>query len=378
MTEFTQNRYVILIGIPEYHDDIKRLPYAANDAYRLYTVLKNCGYVEDKMYLLTQDIDNHSIIFNPPTLKNIFNVIHLVVKEARPSDIILFYYAGYGVDIFKHPYLLTQDTQLDFLLSTAIDLSDLFNSLKQAKAQRIIRILDICRSHFAENRTLNSKMTSEFQEFLTLSANGHATFCSCSANEFAHESVEYKQGIFSYYLNNALEQGVGIQDEFITLDQVVEYVKNNVMEWTYKRKLKQTPFYISKLPDTLILCKNVNRSQAVDFVHKAHNFRKSVPDYIQTDIEQETDFDTAVNSISNRQAEINTFYNKKILNKRLPHKVNVNQFDEIYELLLKSIDSYIRDFSHPVITIYRTEPVELKILSYFINQEFEQFINNIN
>ncbi len=374
----SQNRFVIIIGIPEYQDDVKRLPYAANDACRFYTVLKNCGYSEEKMFLLTDRIDNTSIIYNSPTYKNIFDVIRNVVYEARPQDMILFYFAGYAVDIFKRPYLLASDSQLDSLLSTAIDLSFLFNSLKQAKAQNILHILDICRSHFAENRTLQSKMTFEFQNFLMTPSVGQATFCSCSANEYAHESSEYKQGFFSYYLNKAIEQGVGLQDDFITLEQVVDYVKQNVLEWTYKRKLKQTPFYISNLPETLILCKNTNKRQSIDIVHKKNNFKKPEPDYIQTDIEQETDYDSTFNSAASRKAEINTFYDKKIFNKRPPAKFDVNQFEQIYELFLKSIDSYIRDFSHPVITIYRTEPVELKILSNFIYQEFIQFNNNTN
>ncbi|MBN2413576.1 caspase family protein [candidate division KSB1 bacterium] len=371
-----QNRFVIIIGISEYTDDVKWLPYAANDACRFYTVLKNCGYSEEKMFLLTERKESTGIIYNPPTLNNIFDVIHKVVHVARPTDTIFFYFAGYGIDIFKRPYLLASDSQLDYLLNTAIDLFSLFNLLKQSRAQNILYLLDICRSHFAENRTLQSKLTFEFQDFLTTLPDGQATFCACSANEYAHESSEYKQGIFSYYLNKAIEEGVGIQNEFITLEQVVDYVKQHVLEWTYKRKLKQTPFYSSNLPEDFILSKNTNKKTAIDVIHQKNNFIHSGPEYIQVDMEQDTDYVSTLNSATSRKTEIHTFYDKKILNKKPPVKNGIIQFKKIYELFLKSIDSYIRDFSHPVITIYRTDPVELKVLSNFIYQEFKDFIHH--
>ncbi len=371
-----QNRFVIIIGIPEYLDDVKRLPYSANDACGLYTVLKNCGYSEEKMFLLTDRKDKTGIIYNPPTLVNIFDVINKVVHMVKPTDSIFFYFSGYGVDIFKRPYLLASDSQLDYLLSTAIDLSYLLNLLKKSRAQNILHMLDICRSHFAENRTLQSKMTFDFQDFLMTPLTGQATLCACSANEYAHESSEYKQGIFSYYLNKAIEQGVGLQEKIITLEQVVDYVKQNVLEWTFKRKLKQTPCYVSSLPEDFILSKITNTKNAVDIVHPKNRFSHSEPEYIQVDMEPDTDYAAPQNFPPTRKTEIHTFYDKKILNKRPPVKNGVNQFEQIYELFLKSIDSYIHDFSHPVITIYRTDPVDLKVLSYFIYHEFLHIIQH--
>jgi len=375
---YFHNHFTVIIGISEYQDDIKNLPNAANDAMRLYNALKKCGYSESKIHLLATPPGEKNALFTIPTRTNILNVFNKIANESKAEDLVLVYIASYGVDIFNRPYLLAQDTQLDYLLSTSVDLSELMKLLSMSRARLKLQLYDICRSHFAPGRQLISRMSANFLNIIMPSENGYATFCSCSQNEYANESPEYKQGIFSYYLNNALENGVGLNDRNLTLDQIVDYVQNNVMEWTYKRKLKQTPVFNANLPDSMILSINSGKEPASDMMPYKYRFINNPVNQMQATPDTAPEADAGDSAAPLPPQEITSFYNKRTFIRKAPVPVENFSFENTWLRLLKSIDSYIRDFSHPFITIYRTEPVELKILSYFINQEYEKYLREHN
>lgn len=378
---YFHNNFTVIIGISDYQDDIKNLPYAANDAIRFYKALKKCGYSDKRIHLLTSRPVDNSVIYDIPTRNNIIKVFTKIASESHADDLVLVYIACYGVDIFERPYLLAQDTQLDYLISTSVDLSELIKLLKQSRARVKLQLFDICRSHFAPGRQLISRMTAGFLNMLMQSEPGWATFCSCSQNEYANESPEYKQGIFSYYLNNALEQGVGLNDKMLTLDQAIDYVQNNVVDWAYKRRLKQNPVFSSNLSGSLVLSINSGREQEPDLLPYKYRFFDNSAIPSQPDIQEseaEPEPAPAPVSVPHPAQEITSFYDKRSFIRKAPASIINHSFENTCQRFFKSIDSYIRDFSHPYITIYRTEPVELKILSYFINQEFIKFLDERN
>ncbi len=364
------NKYAILIGVPAYSDSIKPLSYAFNDAYRMSAVLKEGGYSFKKVFLLSTQDKGSEHIYASPTRENILSVVKRVAELAQEGDSILLYFSGHAVDIFGRPYLIASDTQLDYLLSSAVAISEIYDLLKKSKCDQVFRIFDVCRTHFAQGRTLISKMTENNLAGFTEIFPGHATFISCSPGEYANESIFHKQGVFSYYLNNALS-GLVEKEGNIFWDLVADYVKINVNDWCRDNGQQQTPVVKSSFNNPVVVCLAPYKEKQQ--VKPNIDVKKDIESEIKTDIDKN---DTMMVNSHN----VNALYHKNQIKPvvRSKKQVTANTFENALKVLLESTDGFIKDFSNPAISVFRTEPVTLSIMSYFVNTEFQKFleINN--
>ena len=72
---------------------------------------------------------------------------------------------------------------------------------------------------------------------------GLYTITSCSEGELSHEWKEKEQGVFSYFLAEALAGGAGdSEDGRLTMDDIFSYVDSRVKDWARKKHLDQTPW----------------------------------------------------------------------------------------------------------------------------------------
>lgn len=248
-------RFAVVIGVSVYDDDIAELPCAKNDAYRLQSVVREyAGFPDDRVYFLANGFDSGSDIHaTAPTRSNILQKVKYVCDMAGPEDLVVLYFAGHGAEISKTPYLITEDTRMDVLSQTALNVDELNTMLEGAGCRCVLRFFDACRSPFAQGRGSMGRMTDGLQNAVMKCAKGWASLSACSSGEVAHESGELNQGVFSYYLCEGWSGKATNQQGKVTIEGLVDYVKTSVSNWCDRQTVRQTPHFLSDLSGSLVL-----------------------------------------------------------------------------------------------------------------------------
>lgn len=250
-------RFGIVVGVSDFapNEQISRIPYATNDAARVYETLRDhCNFSTERLYLLASirpnDFDGN---FEAPTRPNILNVLKYVADTAGEDDVIMLFIASHGVEISSVPYLLTADTRMNVLKETAIDTNEINDILRSSSARCVVRMFDACRSPFSIARSSAGLMTTAFEQAMFMSATGWATLSSCSTGEYSYESGDFEQGVFSYYLCEGIGGKAANSEGRVTLEGLVEYTKISLSNWSNAETLKQTPHFQSDLSGVLVL-----------------------------------------------------------------------------------------------------------------------------
>ena len=133
-----QRRLALVIGNDAY-ENITTLKKAANDARGIGDTLTDLGFEVTTATNISRREMNQ-------TLQNFNNSI-------RADDIVLFFFAGHGVEIAGENYLLPIDVpdakgdQLDFIKGETIRLNKVLEDLRARKAKLSLVILDACRNN---------------------------------------------------------------------------------------------------------------------------------------------------------------------------------------------------------------------------------------
>jgi hypothetical protein len=323
-------RYAVIVGVSDYKSDeqITKLPFAKNDAVRLYEdLIKYGGFKEDQTYLLINDVGRNDVI--SPTRGEVFKRIQYVCDSASDNDMIFFFFAGHGIEISKNPYLLTSDTMMDVLQQTAIKITELNELMEKSKAKCIIRIFDSCRSPFGESRGITERMTIGLQDAMLKVGSGWASLSSCSSGEVAHESGELNHGIFSYYLCEGIEGKAANEKGEITFERLVDYVKTSVGNWIDQQSQKQTPHLQSDLSGTLIL------SLVTPTIKPIPSDITNPLDVLKYGVEQHL----AKTTQETRNLSL----------------TSANEMKEVSDLTFQCLNNIFKGFSHPALTIEISE-----------------------
>lgn len=133
-----QRRLALVIGNDAY-ENITTLKKAANDARGISDTLTNLGFeVTTATNISRREMNQTLQTFN---------------NSIRADDIVLFFFAGHGVEIAGENYLLPIDVpdakgdQLDFIKGETIRLNRVLEDLRSRKAKLSLVILDACRNN---------------------------------------------------------------------------------------------------------------------------------------------------------------------------------------------------------------------------------------
>ena len=252
-----QRRFGLVVGVSEFVPDegLSNLPFAANDARRVYETLRDfCGF-ESRDLCLLASVDSAQGIegIEVPNRANILNSLNRIISEANDSDLIFIYIASHGVEVSKTPYLLTADTRMDVVKGTAIDTNEINRTLDDSEAKCIVRVFDACRDTFAKTRSINGRMTGEFQNACFPEGHGWATVSSCSSGEFSYEFPEFKQGVFSYFLCEGIQGKAANPEGKVTIESLVDYLKISLSNWSESQGVTQTPHFRSDISGIVVL-----------------------------------------------------------------------------------------------------------------------------
>ena len=249
-------RYAVIVGISSYGDARQKdLRFTTNDAEDMYSVLlEAAGFAAENVSLFCDDpSDKYRAIAKAPTRSDILSRVQSVTSQANENDLVLFFFAGHGAEISGSPYLITNDTRMNVVKSTALDVTEMNGYFMQSKALNVVRFFDACRSSFAEARLATEPMSKGFADALFTRSKGWLTFSACSSGEMAFEHPDLNHGVFTRYLCDGIRGAAKNDTGQITIDRLIDYVKQSVANWCQQQGFLQTPHVVADLSGTLVI-----------------------------------------------------------------------------------------------------------------------------
>ena len=259
------NLYVVAIGVSNYADDDFDLTYAAKDAKDLSTLLESASHTY-------ADVKVKTILDKRATKSEILKMKTFLMDSQVDDEVILFV-AGHGLlDDNLDYYLATHDVDFDNPSLRGLPYSDLENLVDGIPARKKLILIDACHSGevdkeetilVADNTTSSGSVKSRafklkkaqrkssiglrnsFELMKELFSDlrrgsGAVVISSASGVEYAFESSEWKNGVFTYALLEGLKSKSADKnkDGSIVVSELREYVTDKVKQLTDG---KQTP-----------------------------------------------------------------------------------------------------------------------------------------
>jgi len=225
-----KNLYLITIGTSEYKNKKFDLNYPVKDAKDLVKIMATNS---------TQNYDEvktKSLFNNDVTVENVKN-LETFLSQTTANDVVILFVAGHGVlDANFDYYFATYDMDFNSPKGRGLAYDDLEAVLDGIKAKRKILIMDTCHSgEIDEEEAFFSEEDEEQEEDISFRAVGDAVkidetkaspskmmnllfndlrrgtgatvISSAGGAEYAMESDEWKNGLFTYCLLMGLKNG---------------------------------------------------------------------------------------------------------------------------------------------------------------------------
>lgn len=239
------NRYAILISCEEY-EEFENIFYCHADSFLMFeTLTEYCDYrksnVQQKvLYKNDQDA--------APTV--IYKDLQEIVSKVEHNDTILFYFAGHGMKKDQRGYLLLPDTTCSHIEDTSLSLTRINEILQHSRGPAFI-ILDACHSGILSRGEYISFSVGVIQDTSCV------TLASCSENEISFHYEEKEQGVFTYFLSEAI-RSCPLERE-ITIEQLKLSVCDAMAKWCVDNYKTQTPTLVGTSIGTSSLATRNNK-----------------------------------------------------------------------------------------------------------------------
>lgn len=215
------NQWALLIGINQYKA-LQPLMYAQSDAVGLRNFfVDEVGVPVHHCTLLTDvsaTIEPHAYM---PLKQEIEHQLQTLCRDrVQPGDLLWVFFSGCGLAEAGQDYWMTLDSDPTSLSETAIAVSSIFDMLKAAKTDQIVVAMDMNRSQGAVGlRDIGAQTLTLAKDY------GITTWLSCQPDQFAHETMYVRHGLFT----KALLEGMRYHG-CITASQVAAYLSDRVPE----------------------------------------------------------------------------------------------------------------------------------------------------
>ena len=267
--ELKRDLYLITIGTSHYKDSRYDLNYAVKDASDLAKLFDS-----DTSGVYTE-IKEKSLYNEQVTAENV-EALHAFLAQSKPDDVVLLFVAGHGVldENFDY-YFGTHDMDFGSPAEKGLPYDKLEGLLDGIKANKKILIMDTCHSgeidkdevFFAEadekeenddaiafrsvgaavksngGAASPSRLAGELFNDLRRGT-GSTVISSAGGAEFAMESDEWKNGLFTYCMLNGLKNRTADLDGdgLIMLTELQEYVVDKVKALSHGKQIPNSRF----------------------------------------------------------------------------------------------------------------------------------------
>ena len=215
------NCWAIIIGINHYQG-FQPLMQAQNDAVGIRQYLiEDAGFAPENCILLSDltTSTEHQAVF--PDQVAINDWLETICQgRVQRDDTLWFYFSGYGAQADNKDYLMPVDGDPAQVKQTGIALQDVVKHLKQAPTPNTMMVLDINRSQSA----LAGQAIGE--QVIKLARKARIPLIlSCQPNEFSHETLAVRHGLFTVALLEGLRY-----DGCATLSHLERYLIERIPE----------------------------------------------------------------------------------------------------------------------------------------------------
>lgn len=228
------DKWAVVVGISQFKNPRWNLNFPDKDAKDFAQFLTTkCNFAPDHVKVLTN---------GQATRERILTEVgsQFLPVNAKPNDLVCIYIATHGtapaLDVAKRNFLMAYDTDPTNPFATGIELQDLAkNVVKRLQSKRVVLILDTCHSGAAETGSKDFPVGNKFDLKDLMQGTGHLIIASAAANQIAHDSTRYKNGIFTKHLMDGLSKHQKLHEAF-------DYARIRVHdESTHDFKEPQTP-----------------------------------------------------------------------------------------------------------------------------------------
>jgi hypothetical protein len=266
---FDKNNLDFIIREPNHlkNYQIDGLRYDTNkNENRFALIIGNWEFDDSRFRTLTspdRDMEDFIGILKDPRIGGFRNVLSLAnrnegeirraigrfYKDRKKDDLLLLYYSGHGIkDDEGRLYLAAKDTEYDFIEPTGIPASFITDHMDKSQSRRQVIILDSCFSgafiHGVKGGTTTESVISKVGLGSAFTGNGFGRIIltASDSTQYAWEGEELigdiKESLFTFYLVKGLKTGDADLDKDgkITVDEIFEYVSNNISSITSSQK----------------------------------------------------------------------------------------------------------------------------------------------
>ena len=228
-----ERRLALVIGNNDYQS-VPVLNKAVNDAVAIGQTLKNLGFD------VTLKENANQIIMDQAVSEFV-----LTISE---GDIIVFYYAGHGVQLNNSNYLLPIDIKADKgedVIRNSLELNSLLKKVSNAKAKLSLAIVDACRNNpfqsSATGRGIKKREIGKPRGLTSLTSAPHGVMVIYSAgiDEEALDSLSTDDNNPNGLFTREFIKVIRIPD--LTIINIVSKVKQSVKEQAEKVGHQQHP-----------------------------------------------------------------------------------------------------------------------------------------
>ncbi|WCL81815.1 caspase family protein [Saprospira sp. CCB-QB6] len=237
-TENPIKMWAVVVGVANYQD-FDKLTYTIDDARKFYSFLRSPegGALPNEQIKLLLDEE--------ATAKNILNTMGDLYEQADSNDLIIFYFAGHGLEGGFLP-VDYQRNGSNTLYHTAVA-----NMLNDSEAKFKLILADACHSGSlmatyaeyrdngnelppANNMNMGRDVIAQYKESFKRVDGGLAMILSSASEEISLETKKFEQGVFSYFLIMGLKGYADSDGNYIiTVQELFDFIAKNVRKFTY-------------------------------------------------------------------------------------------------------------------------------------------------
>jgi hypothetical protein len=228
-------RWALVIGVDKYTDpQISPLKGSDNDARLIADALiRYAGFPADQVILLSTD----QPVERQPTRVNILRRLTNLSAAVPKDGLLLFSFAGHGMERGGQAFLLPSDAQISeqisFLEDTAISMNRVKDRIKETGVGQVLFLLDACRNDPGGRADAPNPLTNAYANAFNFDVRNRevqafATIYATGIGQRAYEFTEKKQGYFSWAIVEGLKGAAANDKGEVTLSQLVKHVQDAV------------------------------------------------------------------------------------------------------------------------------------------------------
>lgn len=214
------NYWAIAIGINQY-PQLQPLVYAERDAQSLIqSLINDAGFLSDFCVRLTDNSPPAAWGATTPDRTGIQTAIAQVCQRLKPGDCLWLFFSGYGMHYQGKDYLMPQDSDPTQPAQTGLSVEFLYSLLQAAPTKNLLVLLDMNRSQGVLSGIGAGVHTAALAEQY-----GISTLLSCRPNQFSHETIALRHGLFTAAVLEALKR-----PGCVTLEHLVQFLQTRLPE----------------------------------------------------------------------------------------------------------------------------------------------------